>query len=119
MLKKLMQSCLSEPEIGGEGCWCPQVDVYRADKAWLLKFNLAGVRANDIEVVCKGRQMVVRGVRRDATILEGQQAYSMEISYNRFSRTVNLPLDCDQATITSDYRDGMFLVTIRPQASCS
>ena len=112
MLKKLMQSCMSEPEIGGEGCWCPQVDIYRAKSGWLLKFNLAGVDAKDIEVLCNERQMVVRGVRRDMTILEGQQAYSMEISYNRFSRTVELPFETDQANISSDYRDGMFLVTI-------
>ena len=88
VLKKLMQSCLSEPEIGGEGCWCPQVDVYRTESAWLLKFNLAGVQADDVEVVCDNCHMTVRGIRRDWSILEGQQAYSMEISYNRFQRTI-------------------------------
>jgi len=97
-----------------EACWRPSVDVYRAGDAWLVKIDLAGVRKEDIQVELNGRRLAVRGVRRDLTILDGQRAYSMEIDYNRFERIVELPINVETARFASDYRDGMFLVSITP-----
>ena len=73
---------------------------------------LAGVRPEDIQLRIHGPRLVVAGVRRDLSIVEGQQSYSMEISYNRFERSVELPCDLGDAQFRSEYRDGMFLVTI-------
>lgn len=100
-----------------EASWKPSVDIYRAGSAWLVKFDLAGVRKEDIQVVLDGRRLVVRGVRRDLTILDGQRAYSMEIEYNQFERIVELPLNVETARFASDYRDGMFLVSITPNGN--
>ena len=99
-----------------ESCWRPAVDIYRGCHGWLVKFDLAGVRPEDIELGVEGRHLVVRGVRRDLAIVEGQRAYSMEISYNRFERRVEMPCDLAVGMIRSDYRDGMFLVTILTEA---
>ena len=111
-LQALLRNTL--PESLHEACWQPSVDVYRAGSAWLVKFDLAGVRAGDIEVELDGRRLTVRGLRRDLTILEGQQAYSMEIAYNRFERVVELPLNVETSRFASEYLDGMFLVKITP-----
>jgi HSP20 family molecular chaperone IbpA len=81
-----------------------------------VKFDLAGIRAEDIQVLLDGSRLTVRGTRRDWTITEGQQAYSMEISYNRFERSIELPLeDVGQVRFESEYRDGMFLVKVALQ----
>jgi len=95
-----------------ESCWCPAADIYRGDRGWLIKFDLAGVRPQDIHLAVEGRRLVVRGVRRDLSVVEGQQAYSMEIAYNRFQRSIELPCDLMDVEIRSEYRDGMFLVSI-------
>lgn len=97
-----------------EACWRPSVDVYRAGDAWLVKFDLAGVRKQDIQVILDGVRLTVRGIRRDLTILDGQRAYSMEIEYNQFERTIELPVNVETARFASEYRDGMFLVSITP-----
>ncbi len=44
---------------------------------------------------------------------EGCNCYSMEISYNRFERRVDLPVELDGARIVLDYKDGILLVRIR------
>jgi HSP20 family molecular chaperone IbpA len=83
-----------------------------------VKFDLAGIRAEDIQVLLDGSRLTVRGTRRDWTITEGQQAYSMEISYNCFERSIELPLeDVGQVRFESEYRDGMFLVKVTLQPS--
>jgi HSP20 family protein len=112
-IHNLLESLLaSRPERCHEACFQPSVDVYRGKQGWLLKFDLAGVRIEDVQINLQGRRLSVRGVRRDWCIVEGQQAYSMEIAYNRFDRTVELPIDLVQAQVASEYRDGMLLVRI-------
>lgn len=103
----------------GDTCWCPSADVHRGRDAWLVKFDLAGVRADDIELTVQGRYLRVGGVRRDVTLLDNQQVYSMEIAYNRFRRSIELPFDLTESEIRSEYRDGMLLVLIKPPRSSS
>lgn len=90
--------------------WQPPVDVYRCRHGWVLKFDLAGIRPDDIQVRVQGQQLTVSGIRRDWRIHDWQEAHRMEIAYSRFERSVQLPESIDQAKVETDYRDGMFLV---------
>lgn len=92
--------------------WRPAVDVYRDPGTWLCKFDLAGVERDDVELCVHGRRLVVTGVRRDRTLCAGRRAYSLEIAYHRFERTVELPCALEEAEISCVFRDGMLLVTI-------
>ena len=94
--------------------WRPPVDVYRKGNVWLLKFDLAGVRAEDARVRIGGSRVTVSGVRRDWVVEEGYQYYSMEISYNRFERTIELPCDVSNAEFSLEARDGLLLVRVEP-----
>lgn len=96
-----------------EPCWRPSVDVYHGTDAWLLKFDLAGVLPSDIQLTMRGRRLTVAGVRRDTTIMAGRRAYSMEIAYSRFERSVELPFELESVEMATEYRDGMFMITIR------
>lgn len=90
--------------------WQPSADVYRTRDGWLLKFDLAGVRPEDVQVTVCGRRVSVSGVRRDLMVEEGCSYYSMEISYNRFQRSLEIPADLERARITLEARDGLLLV---------
>lgn len=95
-----------------EASWQPAVDVYWSDHNWLVKCDLAGARRDEIEVSVTGSQLQIAGVRRDWSIVAGHRAYSMEIAYDRFARTIQLPCELDEKTLQVDYRDGMLLITI-------
>lgn len=93
--------------------WRPAVDVVRAPDGWVLKFDLAGVRLEDVHVHLGQSSVTVSGVRRDSTLEEaGCCHYSMEISYSRFERSIELPDDLRQAKFRLDYRDGILYVRI-------
>jgi HSP20 family protein len=96
--------------------WRPSVDIYRTEGAWVLKFDLAGVKQENLRVAVQGRRVIVSGDRRDWSIAEGCRAYQMEISYSQFERSVELPDDLDAASCQHEYRDGMLLVTVRTPA---
>ena len=119
------EACLNAP-------WQPNTDVYRTATGWLVKFELAGVRAEDIDLQVLGNRMTLAGHRRDSVLesaqkarnaSEGKQAgggpvpvhYRMEIAYSQFERTVELPCDVKRAHIATEFRDGMLLVRIDPE----
>jgi HSP20 family protein len=108
-----LMNTLFLPAVGAcrEGTWCPAVDVYRTRRGWLVKVELAGVRAEDIDLSALGNRLTVRGVRRDH-VTEPCDYYRMEIAYSNFERSVELPADLQRAAITTDFRDGMLRVHI-------
>jgi HSP20 family protein len=90
--------------------WEPSADVYRTRDGWLLKFDLAGVRPDDVAVSVSGRRVTVSGVRRDTVVEDGCSYYAMEISYNRFERSLEMPVNLASARVTIEARDGLLLV---------
>jgi HSP20 family protein len=103
--------------------WQPNTDIYRTADGWLVKFELAGVRADDIDLQVLVNRMTLRGIRRDNVLEDtGRQHtpsaihYRMEISYSTFERSLELPCDLSRAQIETEFRDGMLLVRIIPQS---
>jgi HSP20 family protein len=92
--------------------WVPSADVYRTQNGWLLKFDLAGVRLEDVTVSVRGRYVSVSGVRRDSVVEEGCSYYVMEISYNRVERSIEMPADLGNARVSLEARDGLLLVRV-------
>jgi HSP20 family protein len=97
--------------------WQPSADVYRTKDGWVLKFDLAGVRADDVTVSIRGRRVCVSGVRRDTVVEEGCSYYSMEISYNRFERFLDMPANLENARVTIEARDGLLMVRMITEGS--
>jgi HSP20 family protein len=96
--------------------WCPATDLYRGGRGWVVKFELAGVRPEDIDLEVSGRVMTLRGVRRDCATEGGCTYYRMEIAYGPFERVLELPAELQHANITTSYRDGMLFVHIETEA---
>ena len=90
--------------------WQPSADVYRTKDGWLVKFDLAGVQIADVSVTLRGRRLIISGVRRDSFLEEGSSYYSMEISYNRFERSLVMPANLENARVTIAAREGLLLV---------
>ena len=100
---------------GERTSWQPAADIYRTTLGWLLKFELAGVTRDDVGIEVKGTRLTVQGARRDLMVDECCTYYSLEIAYNRFERTVELPCDLEQASIDYEFRNGILLVRITTQ----
>src|SRR5208282_1185047 len=93
--------------------WVPHADVYRRSSDWLVKCDLAGVKAEDLDISVSGSRLTISGVRRDSLAEHGWVHYSMEIPYSRFACTVNLPRELEQAGLETEYLDGMLQVRAR------
>jgi len=113
---RLMHSFfLPVAEVGAGLVWRPAADVQRTRDGFFVKFELAGVRAEDIDLQVLGSRMTLRGVRRDWHRQEGCGYYLMEIAYSDFERSLEFPCNLDRADIATSFRDGMLLVHIRTE----
>jgi HSP20 family protein len=90
--------------------WEPSADIYRTPYGWVLKLDLAGVRPEDVAVSISGQRVTISGVRRDTIVEEGCSYYAMEISYNRFERSLEMPVNLANAQVTIEARNGLLLV---------
>ncbi|HWC76163.1 MAG TPA: Hsp20/alpha crystallin family protein [Blastocatellia bacterium] len=92
--------------------WQPAADIYRCPEGWKIKFDLAGVRLEDIQILIANDSLIVRGVRRDTVITEGWTYHQLEITYSRFERVFKIPTDLENANIRSEFTDGWLILHI-------
>jgi len=93
--------------------WNPAADVYRAQDGWIVKLDLAGIRAGDVEIQAYESSLRIRGCRRDTFVREGISYQQMEITYSQFEKTVQFPCSIEEASLEQDYRDGFLIVHVR------
>ncbi len=102
----------------GGRAWRPDADVYRTADGWIVKVDLAGVSADDIEIEIGGRNLVIRGCRRDTFFGEGVVYHQLEITYSRFEKTLRFPCSIEGASLLRDYRDGLLILHLRGEEKC-
>ncbi len=93
--------------------WYPSADVYQTPDGWLVKVELAGVSAEDLEIDIQGNQLYIAGCRRDRTCAVGMSYQQMEITYSRFEKTLEFPASIEGAKLEHNYTDGILLVYLK------
>jgi|SRR5688572_29149331 HSP20 family protein len=99
----------------GEPVWQPLADIYRVRQGWLIKVDLAGIRLEDVEITTSGKCLTVQGIRRDVLQEGSPNYYALEISYNKFRKMIELPVELEEAEIRLDYKDGMLMIRIEKE----
>ena len=108
----LVQSHVHIDESHQHATWQPAVDVYQVPGGWVAKFEIAGIQAEDIHLEVGGCRLTLSGLRRDRLCQAAHRPHSMEITYNRFVRSIEFPENLDQAGMSVEYRDGMLIVRL-------
>ena len=103
---------------GGSRFWQPSVDIHETEEAVLIKVELAGVKADDIQVSLTpdDRVLNISGTRREGQdAREGRvRSHHLEIYVGPFERAVALPsgIRLNRDAIKAAYKDGFLLVTL-------
>lgn len=102
----------------GGRVWHPAADVYRTADGWIVKVDLAGVSAEDLEISIQERQLSIAGCRRDTVFKDGVVYHQLEITYSRFEKTLTFPCSIEGASLLRDYRDGLLILHLRGEGKC-
>ena len=96
------------------GAFTPAVDVYYvADPPRaVVRAELAGVRAAEIELEIRGRELILAGVRRAAEPEEERVYQQLEIQHGPFRRVISLGADVDADAAKATFEDGVLTVEL-------
>ena len=92
--------------------WYPAADVYQTPDGWVVKVELAGVSAEDIEIDIQGNVLYIAGSRRDRSCAAGVSYQQMEISYSNFEKTLRFPQPIENAKVEHQFENGLLIIQL-------
>ena len=99
-------------ESGGNGEWCPRVDISENDKEFQIHAELPGVERKDVKVKIENGILVLEGERRKETEEQGWRHHRIERSYGNFMRSFTLPSNIDAEQLKAHFHDGLLEVEL-------
>ena len=96
------------------GAFTPAVDVYYAadPPRAVVRAELAGVRAAEIELEIRGRELILAGHRHAAEPEEERVYQQLEIQHGPFRRVISLGADVDPDAAKATFEDGVLTVEL-------
>jgi HSP20 family protein len=102
------------------GLWAPSIESYVKDGTLMIKAEIPGVDAKDLEVTVADRELVIKGERKAEKDEKKADYTYREISYGAFERRFMLPegvkLDELKAKFANGILDSAVPVPVVPKA---
>ena len=92
--------------------WIPTADIFARGDDLVIRFELAGVKEEDIDISLAGGVLTVSGERKSELNEDEVHFYTRERSYGNFRRSMNLPEGIDRSKISASFEDGMLELNI-------
>ncbi len=92
--------------------WQPHADVFETAAEVVIRFEVAGVRGEDLRVNVEGGVLQLRGVRRTPPSDPIDQLQQMEISFGPFEREIAVQASFDADAVRARLEDGFLEVRI-------
>jgi HSP20 family protein len=105
-----------EEETSELGNWQPAVDIKEEENRFLIRADVPGVAAADLEITMDDGALSIHGHRETTTEEERQGWHRTERVSGRFYRRFSLPEAADAESIEADYKDGVLEISIPKQA---
>ncbi len=94
------------------GTWVPPVDIFERGEELVIRAELPGVNRDELEIQVEDGTLALSGERRREEQVEEQNAYRLERSYGKFSRSFRLPTTVDTSKISAQYKDGVLEIVL-------
>ena len=94
------------------GSWAPAVDIFEHEGNIVLKAELPGVDAKDVDVRVENNVLTLRGERKLDSEVRKESYHRVERTYGAFSRSFTLPTVVDTDKIKAEVKDGVLRVTL-------
>ncbi|MFP4134661.1 MAG: Hsp20/alpha crystallin family protein [Halothece sp.] len=91
--------------------WQPAVELHDAGENLVLKAQLPGINADNLDISATRDSITINGEYRHEQDNNNQNLYHSEFRYGQFSRTIGLPVGIQQDKVEADYSNG--ILTLR------
>ncbi len=100
-------------KIAGEATFSPSFDLTEEPDRYIVKIDVPGSSAHDIKVKLEGQTLTVSGTRTDTQAQKKDgKVLRQERVVGQFERSMNLPEPVDDDKMITNYKDGVFTITL-------
>jgi len=96
--------------------WNPPVDIFETDNHLVIKAELPGMDAKNLEVKLENNVLTLRGDRKFEKETKEENYYRVEREYGTFFRSVMLPAAVDAEKVNAEYKDGILKIVLPKRA---
>ena len=86
----------------------PAAELTETDDALLLKLEVPGMSAKDLDIQVMADRVAITGERKS----EIKEKTRSEFRYGKFSRVIPLPVRIQNTNVTAEYKDGILNLTL-------
>lgn len=90
----------------------PAIDIAEKEDALIVKAELPGCKADDIDISVHGNTMTISGEKKQEQEKKEEGYYHLERSYGSFRRDLTLPTDVNADKVEASFKDGILSVTL-------
>lgn len=90
----------------------PAAELSETDDALLLKLEVPGMEAKDLDIQVMADKVAITGERKSETKSEDKGVTRSEFRYGQFSRVIPLPSRIQNTNVTAEYKDGILNLTL-------
>ena len=101
-----------EPSLLEKFNWAPKVESYRKNGTYVVKADLPGVDAKDIQVTLENGCLTIKGERKVDKEVKEKRVERREVFYGSFERSIRVPEGLKIEGVKAKYRDGVLEVTV-------
>ena len=88
------------------------VDAWAGEEGLLIRAEIPGVGADDLDISVDGRNLTLSGNRAEAMLPEEACHYRSERIGGEFTRSVELPFDIDMEAVKASFTDGVLEIEL-------
>ena len=92
--------------------WNPSVDIFENDNEVVVKAELPGMDAKDIDVRLENNVLTLKGVRQFEKEAKEENYHRIEREYGSFTRSFALPTAVNGETVKAEYKDGILKIVL-------
>jgi HSP20 family protein len=92
--------------------FAPPSEAAATANAYVIKAELPGVGADDIDVSVHDGVLTMKGEKKSTREEKGETWFFSEREYGSFARSFRLPPDADQDAVEADFRDGVLTIRV-------
>jgi len=90
----------------------PAAEMTETPDAILLKLEVPGLEAKDIDIEVTADSISISGERKSETKTEEEGVTRTEFRYGQFRRTIPLPVRIENTNVKAEYKDGILNLTL-------
>jgi HSP20 family protein len=109
--RMLDESFARGAETHGTGAWLLPMDAYITDEAIVIRADVPGISADELEITLEGDALTIRGeIKREEA--DNRKYVLLERPTGRFERTLTVNTPIDHEKVEASFKDGVLTLTM-------